>query len=70
MMRARRSRLDCSHSWHERDGAFVSWRDIGYQNNYDPHSLDLTLAERVPTFVFGWPAYEAELRRYMPGGER
>jgi hypothetical protein len=50
----------------ERDGAFVYWRDIGYQNSYDPHSLDLALADRVPTFIFAWPAYAAELRRYMP----
>ena len=48
----------------KREGRFLTWSSFGFQNDYDPQSLELAQYELIPTFSFDWKQYEAELRRY------
>ena len=45
----------------------ICWTEFGYENNYDPESVELDAYKEIPAFVFAWDAYEAELRRHISG---
>jgi hypothetical protein len=49
----------------QREDDRIRWTAFGYENNYDPESVELEAYKDMPDFVFSWDAYEAELRRYF-----
>ena len=53
----------------ERIGDLVSWRDFGYENDYDQEPLDRRHLEALTEYSFAWPEYEAAIRQgFAMGG--
>lgn len=50
-----------------KDNDLIKWTEFGYENNYDPESVEFDAYKLIPGFVFSWDAYEAELRRHLSG---
>jgi hypothetical protein len=49
----------------ERQGDLIRWTEFGYENNYDPESVELERYKDIAGFVFSWSEYESELRRHI-----
>ena len=49
----------------QQEGDVIKWSEFGYENNYDPASVELDRFKLMSSFVFLWNEYSAELRRYL-----
>jgi hypothetical protein len=49
----------------QREGDTIRWSEFGYENNYDPDSVELEWYKCIPAFEFSWSEYESELRGHI-----
>lgn len=46
------------------DGSRMIWSEFGYENSYDPESVDFSTYKELSPLVFDWAQYQAELVRH------
>jgi hypothetical protein len=49
-----------------RKGQQMIWSEFGYENNYDPESVDLETYKHIGPLTFDWAQYEKELLHHCP----